>query len=144
MKYSYLPLCLLLAATNVEAQFGTSTEKASDNPSVIGALMSKKPENPREMVLGNLLKRVLEYMHLSQKEVNDELSKEAFKVYIERIDYGKQFLLNEDVKKLKALETKFDDMMMSGHLEILDLTTELMNKRIGAIESHIEKILAKP
>lgn len=144
MKFSYLSLSLLLAATNVQAQFGTSTEKASDNPSVIGTLMTKKPENPREMVLGNLLKRVLEYMHLSQKEVNDELSKDAFKVYIERIDYGKQFLLNEDVQKLKKLETKFDDMMMSGNIEILDLTTTLMNKRIGAIESYVEKILSQP
>ena len=144
MKYSYLSLSLLLAATSAQAQFGTSTEKSSDNPSVIGTLMTKKPENPREMVLGNLLKRVLEYMHLSQKEVNDEISKDAFKVYLERIDYGKQFLLEEDVKKLKAFEIKFDDMMISGDLQILDVTTELMNKRIGAIEAHVEKILSKP
>lgn len=106
--------------------------------------MSPKPRYTREMVLGNILKGALENMHFTGKEINNELSKNAFKVYLERLDYGKQFLLESDVKQLDKFRESFDDMMVSGDLAVLDMSSELMNKRIGQIEKYVEGILGKP
>ncbi len=88
----------------------------------------------------------LTQMHLSEKKIenNDQVSADAFKAYLERIDYGKQFLTTSDVKTLEKFKTKMDDMFLDGNLDVLDVTSELMNKRIGQIEKHVEKLLDQP
>jgi carboxyl-terminal processing protease len=138
MKSPVLLLSLLLTTAPLLAQ------DRSEDPSIFGNLVSSTPRSSREMVLGTILRGALENMHLSSKKIDDKLSKEAFKVYLERIDYGKQFLLESDVKELKKYETKFDDMLDRGELSILDESASLMNKRIGSIEKFIEKLLEKP
>lgn len=144
MKSHVLLLSLALLTTGAVAQ-NTSTQPRSDDPSVLGSLMSSpQPRYTREMVLGNILKGALENMHFTGKSIDNNLSKNAFKVYLERIDYGKQFLLESDVKSLEQYKEKFDDMMTDGDLKILDASSELMNKRIGQIEKFVEELLAKP
>jgi len=98
----------------------------------------------REMVLGNFLKGALENMHLENKNIDKNLSENSFKIFLERLDYGKQFLLQSDVKELEKFKRSFDEMLISGNLVILDKSAELMNTRIGQIEKHIEALLSKP
>ena len=147
MKSHVLLLSLAMLAPGAYAQKASSPMSTSDDPSapsVLGSIMTPKPRYTREMVLGNILKGALENMHLANKEINDELSENAFKLYIERIDYGKQFLLESDVKQLEKYKKSFDDMLVSGNLEILDVSSELMNKRLGQIEKYVEELLKKP
>lgn len=142
MKSHVLLLGLLLSG---QAAFAQSTAPATtEDPSVLGSLISSKPRYTREMVLGNILKGALENMHLSNKEIDNNLSENAFKMYLERLDYGKQFLLQSDVKELEKYKRSFDDMLVSGDLKILDTSSELMNKRIGQIEKYLEKLLSSP
>ena len=143
MKSHVLLLSVLLIAPTAFAQ---KEKKATDlpEPTVLGSLISSKPRYTREMVLGNILKGALENMHLSNKQIDNSLSDNAFKVYLERLDYGKQFLLLSDVKALQKYKREFDDMLISGNLTILDTSSELMNKRIGEIEKHVESLLSKP
>jgi carboxyl-terminal processing protease len=142
MKSHVLVLSMLLLAQSAYAQ---KDKKASElpEPSVLGSLISSKPRYTREMVLGNILKGALENMHLSNKQIDNSLSENAFKVYLERLDFGKQFLLQSDVKSLSNSKREFDDMLISGDLKILDDSSELLNKRIGQIEKHVEGLLAK-
>lgn len=143
MKFHALFLVTLsMVSTLALAQFGQVT--SGDDPSVLGSIISSKPRYTREMVLGNILKGALENMHLSNKEIDNSLSENAFKVYLERLDYGKQFLLESDVKSLEKFRKSFDDMVISGDLAILDTSSELMNKRIGQIEKYIETLLQSP
>jgi carboxyl-terminal processing protease len=149
MRSQAFLISMLLLAQTASAQKRSaaplsSTAPATDEPSVLGSLISSKPRYSREMVLGNILKGALENMHLANKQVNKELSESAFKIFLERLDYGKQFLLQSDVKQLEKFKRSFDDMLISGELNILDLSSELMNKRIGQIEKHVEKVLEKP
>lgn len=147
MKSHVLLLSLAMLAQGAYAQKTSSPMSTSDDPSarsVLGSIMTPKPRYTREMVLGNILKGALENMHLANKEINDELSENAFKLYLERIDYGKQFLLVSDVKQLEKYKKSFDDMLVSGNLEILDVSSELMNKRLGQIEKYVEELLKKP
>lgn len=144
MKSHVLLLSLAMLTQGAVAQQTSSPVSTSDDPSILGSIMSPKPRYTREMVLGNILKGALENMHFTGKEINNELSKNAFKVYLERLDYGKQFLLESDVKKLEKFRESFDDMIISGDLTVLDASSELMNKRIGQIEKYTEELLAKP
>lgn len=136
----------LLISLPVLAQPQSATDSRDDKPSVIGSLISSKPRYKREQIIGNILGGALTQMHLSEKKIedNNQLSADAFKAYLERVDYGKQFLTAPDVKVLEKYKTKMDDMFLDGNLEILDTTSELMNKRIGQIEKYVEKLLEKP
>lgn len=138
MKSHVLLLSLALLAQGAVAQH---TNLRSEDPSLLSSI---QPRYTREMVLGNILKGALENMHFTGKTIDKNLSRNAFKVYLERLDYGKQFLLESDVKTLEQFKDKFDEMMVNGELKILDISSELMNKRIGQIEKHVEEILAKP
>ncbi len=146
MKSHVLFLTMLMltqSAQSAEKAKVAQTEE-SEESSILGSLISSKPRYTREMVLGNILKGALENMHLSNKQIDNFLSENAFKVYLERLDYGKQFLLQSDVKDLEKLKKELDDMVLSGDLKILDSSSEIMNKRIGQIEKHIETYLSKP
>ena len=83
-------------------------------------------------------------MHLSEKTVDDEVSEEAYKLYLERIDYGKQFLLRSDVKELREYHDQFDDQLVSGQLEIVKKTSEIMDKRLKEVEGIIKEVLKRP
>jgi carboxyl-terminal processing protease len=144
MKSHILLLTLAILTQGAVAQQTTPSMSQSNDPSVLGSILSSKPRYTREMVLGNILKGALENMHLTGKEINNELSRQAFKVYLERVDFGKQFLLQSDVKQLEQYRDQFDEMVLSGDLVVLDKTSELLNKRLGAIEKHVEVILSKP
>ncbi len=143
MKFHVLFLTFVFLNQGAIAQQSSSPTSTSEDPSVLGNLMSQKPRYTREMVLGNILKGALENMHLTGKEINNDLSKYAFTVYLERLDYGKQFLLESDVKQLEKFRETFDDMIVSGDLTVLDVSSELMNKRIGQIEKFVEELLTK-
>ena len=132
---------LLVVSLPVLAQGLSLLDK--DSKPVMGAL-KKEPSYTREMVLGNILKGALENMHLANKTINDDLSKLAFKLYIERIDFGKQFLTQDDVNALKSYETRMDDELTSGRRSILDSTATIMAKRIPQVEKWIDELLSKP
>ena len=101
-----LPLLALVLIPSLALSQGLfSSDEKSEKPEVEGTLTQRTPNYTREMVLGNILKGALENMHLANKSIDDTLSKEAFKLYLERIDYGKQFLTEGDVKAL----SKYDD-----------------------------------
>jgi len=120
MKFlPYLFVLTLSCAVSAQGLFSSGPEEKS---SALGSLTSKQPNYSREMVLGNILKGALENLHLANKTVNDDLSKEAFKLYLERVDYGKQFLTEADVRALSAYADKMDDELVSGRLTILEAT----------------------
>lgn len=144
MKFHVMLLGLALLATGAVAQQVSSPNTTSDDPSILGSIMTPKPRYTREMVLGNILKGALENMHFTGKEINNDLSKSAYKSFLERLDYGKQFLLESDVKRLEKFREQFDDMIISGDLVVLDGSSEVLNKRIGQIEKYVEELLAKP
>lgn len=112
--------------------------------SVLGSIVPSRASYSREAILGNILKGSLENMHYSKKEINDELSSNAYKEFIKRMDYGKQFFLQEDVKKLEKYKNRFDDDMKSGNLEVLQEAYTILDKRLKVIEAYVTNLMKKP
>lgn len=134
MKYLLL---ILLVLGSTQIVFGKDLKGDDDKPGVIGALFTPDPDQ----VLGELLKGTLENYHLSKKKLDDRLSKNAYKVYLEQVDYGKQFLTKADLKKLEKYKFKFDDQLKSGDLSVVKITSNIFDTRIPEIQQHVEKIL---
>ena len=97
----------------------------------------------REKVIGNILKNSLENYHYSGIKINDATSKKAFQEYIKKIDYGKQFLYQEDIQKLEKYRLEMDNQMVSGNYQLINLTVNIFEKRIQEAEQFRQKFFKK-
>lgn len=135
MKFLVILVTVLIVVTPVLSK----EEKKSS--SILGALINNQPN--KDKILGGILKGVLENYHLTKKELNNEVSKSAFDLYLERVDYGKQFLLQKDVKEIKKFKKEFDDQMIEGRLQVVETTSKIMKERINMVKKHIDETLKK-
>lgn len=101
-------------------------------------------EQLRDQLLGNILKSRLEMMHFTHKKVDDDLSEKAFKLYLDKVDHGKQYLLEGDVKSLKQYEKSLDDAILSGDFKVVRDTSKIYKMRIKEVERMVADILKTP
>lgn len=135
-------LCLSFVFTSCFAQKGLNDKKEKEEQ-VIGTISKENISFNREMILGNILKNYLENVHYSKKKLDDDLSGRAFEKLIETLDYGKRFLLAEDIKTLKTFKWKLDDEMVSGVLNSVNVGSDLVLKRLKEVEPFVKKTLEK-
>ncbi|MEJ8756187.1 carboxy terminal-processing peptidase [Pontibacter sp. H259] len=101
------------------------------------------PEGKEEILL-KVLMQGLNQGHFQPEKLDDNFSKKAFKLYLERLDYNKKFLLAADVAKLRKYETTIDDQLRQGSFEFFDLSAGLIEQRLKESEAYYKEILAKP
>ena len=86
-------------------------------------------KDKKSLLVGNVLKNYLESYHYRSLSVNDDLSNKAFKEFVKRVDYGKQFYFQDDLKKLEKNNSKMDDQMVNGnHSSIIESRNILMSR----------------
>src|SRR4051812_9929223 len=71
----------------------------------------------------------LNSVHYEPKPVDDNFSEKVYKLYIQRLDYNKKFLIQEDIAELKKFEHSIDEEINSGRFTFFDKSLELINKR---------------
>jgi carboxyl-terminal processing protease len=148
MKLKLLLVLLVISVQAVAENKSTlmSSEESNDKKKSKSSLslISNRLPYTKEQVLGNILKGALENMHFVKKRINDDLSEDAFKLFIERIDYGKQFLLKKDVDSLEKYEDELDDELKTGELVLMNKAQEILKTRIGMLNKYVEELLKKP
>ncbi len=97
----------------------------------------------QERVIGNMLKNALETYHYRGKKIDDQASREAFREYLKKIDYSKQFLMVEDIKQLEQYRLQMDDQMTSGDHKLVELSLSVYQKRVQDAEELRQKIFKK-
>lgn len=133
-----LAICVLSLPALALDEKSTAKEKSS----LLGSLVGNYTPN-KDQVLGEILKGALENVHFTKKKLDDDLSREAFKSYLEKLDYGKQFLLKSDIEKLAVFKTKFDDQLKYGDLSVIKIATQIMQERITQISKYVATTLSK-
>lgn len=101
------------------------------------------PDGKNQILLQALMQG-LNSGHFQPEKVDDNLSKKAFNLYLERLDYNKKFLLQSDVDQLKKYETAIDDQLKQGSYELFDVSASLIDKRVKESAAYYKEILAKP
>ncbi|MBN3034358.1 MAG: carboxy terminal-processing peptidase [Bacteroidales bacterium] len=82
--------------------------------------------------------------HYNPGNIDDSFSGKAFNLYMERLDYGKKFLLAGDVEAMRPYENQMDDAFRTADFSFFDLTSSLIRDRIGEVEEYFTEILGKP
>ena len=106
--------------------------------------LAELPRDPREVALAGAASAFLEQEHVLARPIDDAVSKEAFKRFIEELDSSKLFLLEGDVQKLARYETNMDDELKAGDLVLGRKAGALLATRRKVVADTVAKILATP
>ena len=101
--------------------------------------------DPREKALATTVTQLLEQEHLLRKKIDDDVSTQAFKTYIDALDAGKMFLLES--RSRRAREVHRHRSMTSCARGALDLAHEgakVYAARVAVVEKMVDELLAKP
>lgn len=141
MKHLILVLAVCIATSQAFSK-DIKKDEDKDKNSILGTLVGNYSPN-RDQLLGEIIKGILENYHITHKKVDDNLSKKAFKMYIEKIDYGKQFLIDDDVDTLEKFEEDFDDQLKKGDFKVVTKSHNILKMRIPYVQNIVEDILKK-
>ena len=98
----------------------------------------------KEEVIDQTLMQSLAQFHYSPLVMNDDFSEKIFKLYIERLDYNKKFLIASDVAELKKFEHSIDDDIKNRTFNFFNKSLEIIDKRIVEAKSYYKEALDKP
>ncbi len=99
---------------------------------------------PRDqVVLGSMLQG-LTIAHYQPEKLDDQFSKRVFDLYLKRVDVNKQLLLAPEVAQLRRFETTIDDQLKGGTHEFLDVTSQIVLRRMAEAQAYYTEVLAKP
>jgi carboxyl-terminal processing protease len=102
------------------------------------------PADPREPLLAAALGQILPAEHLRRQPLDDNVSKQAFAEYLERIDPGKLFLLKGHVEALGVYADKMDDEIEEGDLLLARKAAALMVVRHDVVAKAVAGLLTSP
>lgn len=140
LKLTGFLILTLVFSSSVFGQKTIREKREGERESILGALI---PSPSKDRILGEILKGVLENYHITKKKLDDSVSKNALDLYIERIDYGKQFLTRADINTLNKYKNNIDNELSDGNLKLIHVTSKIMKQRVPMIEKYVEEILKK-
>lgn len=104
----------------------------------------ERVEVPKEKLISQIIHTGLERWHYSGMKIDDNFSMKAFPEFLELLDTSKRFLLKSDIETLRKYKRKIDDQLEEGSTEMMNLATQLMEKRIRQVMSFYQELLEKP
>lgn len=104
---------------------------------------SQEIDRKRNRLIGYILSKQLPPLHFSDKELDNELSKAAFDLYIKQLDFQKRFLLKEDVKQLEAFAPYIDNNLAGGHISLPDTGYDILSEKIDIVQDIVTELLVE-
>ncbi len=111
---------------------------------LVSFFIEDKKQNDKEVAIDQIVMQSLNASHYSPQNVNDTFAEHVFKLYIQRLDYNKKFLVQDDINELKKFEHSIDEDINSGRFTFFDKSLEIINKRIEESQKYYKEILDKP
>ncbi len=125
IKYFILPIILISA-------------------SIIILAYRNNDDSLRRELLVKVIDFAIENGHYHMGDIDDEFSEKVFDLYIERIDFGKRFLLKEDIDELSKFKKEIDNEFKDVTFYFLDESVKLLNTRTGEVQEYYHDILIQP
>jgi carboxyl-terminal processing protease len=141
-----LALVLVAVACSPKASATGDSPRTADKASRLPSAAAEPvpPPDPREAALADVVLELLENEHLLRKKITDDVSREAFKSYLDRLDGGKMFLLRSDRDVLGRFADTIDDQLRTGSLELAHEGAQIFAGRVAAVDKWVATLLASP
>ena len=79
--------------------------------------------------------------HIVSRKINDELSKDMFDYFIEKLDVQKEFLTQKDISILSQYELTIDDAIQDKNFDFLNTAITLLENGIKKAENYSDQLL---
>ncbi len=109
-----------------------------------GSLSEDLKPSPAQLKAEGLAIRILSNYHYRKIDLNDSLSAEIYKKYLDDIDHSKLYFLASDVAKFDKYKYSFDDFLKNDELEVPFEIYNIFRKRYQERSEYIQKLLDKP
>jgi carboxyl-terminal processing protease len=110
--------------------------------SVYGKVMPVEFDPGRNRLIAAMLRSQLSAQHFGHRSFDEQMSREAYKLYLNQLDPKKQFLLASDVAHLDQFADKIDDEISNGRIALPDEGMKLLNKRVKKVGALIKEVMA--
>ncbi|GAB4321608.1 MAG: carboxy terminal-processing peptidase [Bacteroidales bacterium] len=101
-------------------------------------------DNMRRELLVKVISFAIQNGHYDPGKMDDEFSGKMFDLYLERLDFGKRFFLQEDIDRLSGYRDELDDALATYDFTFFDESVELLSQRQNEAESYYRQFLEKP
>ena len=81
-------------------------------------------QSDKEEAIDQLLIQSLNNLHYSPQVVDNDFSQKVYKLYLQRLDYNKKFLIQSDVDELKKFDKLVDEDINKGTFTFFDKSFE--------------------
>ena len=98
-------------------------------------------DSDRNRLIAYMLSHQLPAQHFGHKQLDDDLSRAAFALFLKQLDPRKRFLLQSDVDQLGAFADHIDDELRSGRMVLPDAGSQILTGRIRQVRSMIDAIM---
>ncbi len=109
---------------------------------ILTALKTDNPE--KNKLILEIMMNGLQQMHYDKHNLDNNFSENVFNLYIEHLDYGKRFFLQEDIDALSKYKYKIDDEIEISSFELQNSASELYMNRMKEVEKYFQAALKKP
>jgi len=110
---------------------------------IVAALLSAQTGR-KERILVQVVREGLSAWHVQPRTLDDRFSRLSFSLFQKQLDASKSFLLLADVTGLQVFETRLDEDLEKGSLELARRGSEVLKKRIEQVREYCHEILAVP
>ncbi len=111
---------------------------------LLGAFLINEKNEPREKLILNSSYEILNSLHYSPQELNDNFSQRVFDLYMKSLDYNKMYFTKDQIDILSTYKNSIDDEIRSSSLDFFNLSIELIDGQTKKIEDYYTKVLEKP
>jgi carboxyl-terminal processing protease len=105
---------------------------------------SQEKASEKESILMHTMLGGLNQLHYQPLNLDDEFSKKVFRLYLDRIDGGRRWLIQKDVDELKQFELDIDNESEAGNFDYFDHSLKLLESGISRAKKIYADILSKP
>ena len=105
---------------------------------------NEAPNPTQDLFRMKAMLRLLETSHYAPHAIDDEFSSKVYEIYLDRLDYNRRFLIQDDIKKLSKYKTKIDDQIQDGKFVFFDLAFSILNTRTEEVQGYYQEFLAQP
>ncbi len=111
---------------------------------LVAAFYPKVDTTEKDAVLMRAILTYVGQLHYQPKQMNDDFSQKLYDLYLDRIDSGRRFLTQEDLKKMEQYKAQLDDEALAGNFDFFNLSLELLTNGMKRTQGYYRDVLEKP
>ncbi len=109
---------------------------------LIAAPATAEPkEGKQDALIAQIVCEYLKRGHLSQPEINDDISRRVFRRFLKGLDPNKLYFVQADFDEFKKSETDLDDQLLKGELTFPYKVYERLLTRVGERQKLVDEFV---